>query len=194
MTDWFTADLHLGHGNIIKHCNRPFLTDEDRRNIARDPKYRLPDTTVARHDEAMIADVNDRVKENDKLWVIGDLFWKRTPWVPFKCKNIRLVIGNHDKFIPHNIQTYEQILIDVCGQKIFLNHFPMRAWDRSFHGSWHIHGHVHGKYERFYRDNPYILAMDVGVDVRKPVCFEEILQYMKPRMEAFRNHPKDEIA
>jgi hypothetical protein len=24
MTTWFTADLHLGHRNIISYCDRPF--------------------------------------------------------------------------------------------------------------------------------------------------------------------------
>ena len=24
MTIWFTADLHLGHQNIIRYCDRPF--------------------------------------------------------------------------------------------------------------------------------------------------------------------------
>jgi len=24
-TTWFTADLHLGHRNIISYCERPFL-------------------------------------------------------------------------------------------------------------------------------------------------------------------------
>ena len=26
---WFTADLHLGHGNIVKYCNRPFLSEAE---------------------------------------------------------------------------------------------------------------------------------------------------------------------
>jgi len=33
MTTWFTADLHLGHRNIIEYCNRPFA-DVDEMNRA----------------------------------------------------------------------------------------------------------------------------------------------------------------
>ena len=29
MTVWFTADLHLGHGNIIRYCKRPFLSEAE---------------------------------------------------------------------------------------------------------------------------------------------------------------------
>ncbi len=24
MTNWYTADLHFNHANIIRHCTRPF--------------------------------------------------------------------------------------------------------------------------------------------------------------------------
>ena len=33
MATWFTADLHLGHRNIIDYCDRPF-TDVDVMNRA----------------------------------------------------------------------------------------------------------------------------------------------------------------
>jgi calcineurin-like phosphoesterase family protein len=32
VTTWFTADLHLGHRNIIDYCNRPFRDVEAMNN------------------------------------------------------------------------------------------------------------------------------------------------------------------
>lgn len=29
MTYWYTADLHIGHTNIIRYCNRPFSSVEE---------------------------------------------------------------------------------------------------------------------------------------------------------------------
>src|SRR5260221_546680 len=50
MKVWFTADTHFGHGNIIKYCNRPFLTDAEREEVRRGPRgpLRLSPETVAR--------------------------------------------------------------------------------------------------------------------------------------------------
>ena len=50
---YLTADLHLGHANIIKLCDRPF-------------------SDVKRMDSALIAAINDRVSATDELWVLGD--------------------------------------------------------------------------------------------------------------------------
>ena len=74
---WFTADLHLGHGNIIKYCLRPFLSAEERQRAVRDPrgKWRVAEETVARHDAALLDAVNSHVAEADTLWVLGDFCW-----------------------------------------------------------------------------------------------------------------------
>ena len=48
MTDWFTSDLHLYHGNIIKYCGRPFR-DVGSMNKAIMKRWNLvvePDDTV----------------------------------------------------------------------------------------------------------------------------------------------------
>ncbi|MBQ8637028.1 MAG: metallophosphoesterase [Clostridia bacterium] len=77
---YFTSDTHFGHYNIIRLCNRPFA-DADEMN------------------EYMLYRWNEKVNENDTIYIIGDLF--------FKCKNPQnilsqlkgkkhLIIGNHD--------------------------------------------------------------------------------------------------
>src|SRR5262245_53945248 len=76
---WFTADLHLGHANIIKYCQRPFLSPEEKRLVAADPrgKFRISQETVRRHDDALIDAINQHVEKADVLWVLGDFCWGR---------------------------------------------------------------------------------------------------------------------
>lgn len=54
MTNWYTADTHFGHENIIRICCRPF-------------------TSVAEMDAALIANLQNKVGEEDDLWILGDL-------------------------------------------------------------------------------------------------------------------------
>jgi hypothetical protein len=69
----------------------------------------------------------------------------------------------------------------------------MRSWNKSFHGSWHFYGHVHGRLGREDAANPAMLVKDVGVDAcgYRPWGFEELSDYMGPRVEAFhRRKPR----
>jgi len=76
MSVWFTADTHFGHGNIIKYCQRPFLTPAELEIVRTDPrgKLRLSEATARRHDESLLDAINTRVDQSDTLWVLGD-FW-----------------------------------------------------------------------------------------------------------------------
>ena len=69
MQVWFTADTHRGHGNIIKYCQRPFLSREELNAIRSDPRarLRLSDETVKRHDDAILEAINTRVAIDDHL-------------------------------------------------------------------------------------------------------------------------------
>lgn len=197
MTVWFTADLHLGHANIIKYCQRPFLTSEELEAVRADPRgeLRLSAETVRRHDDELIDTINTRVAENDLLWVLGDFCrGGLTEALDYRgrvrCRNVYLVWGNHDH---HSIRpafghAIEQGMIEVEGQEIWLNHYPMRSWNKSFHGSWHVYGHVHGRLAVEDAANPGTLVKDVGVDAcgYRPWSFGELREYMAPRVEAFR--------
>ncbi len=182
---WFTADLHLGHANIIRHCDRPFL-EEGAIKVSRE--------TVSRHDDALIDAINERVARQDVLWILGDfslspLYEARAYRERIRCREINFVRGNHDLPSYENLfnRVIDQGMIKHEGRKIWLNHYPMRSWDKAFHGSWHLYGHVHGRLQEEDAANPRLLAKDVGVDVNgyRPVRFDEVVAYMEPREEAF---------
>jgi calcineurin-like phosphoesterase family protein len=193
---WFTADLHLGHGNIIKYCQRPLLTAEEKERARREPrgKWRVSEETVRRHDNALLEAINAEVAADDTLWLLGDFCLGRLEEArPYRdrirCREVHLVWGNHDhrSIRPLFGQAIEQGMAHVEGQEIWLNHYPMRSWNKSFHGSWHVYGHVHGRLAREDAAHPHTLTRDVGVDAceYRPVSFEELCAYMAPRVEAF---------
>jgi calcineurin-like phosphoesterase family protein len=199
MQVWFTADTHFGHGNIIKYCQRPFMTPEEAAAVAANPrdKFRLSDETVRRHDEALLEAINSRVAPDDILWIVGDFCWgglvEATGYRGrIRCRNVYLVWGNHDHrgIRPAFADAIEQGMVEVGGQEIWLNHYPMRSWNKAFHGSWHLYGHVHGRLQREDAANPGTLVKDVGVDAcgYRPWSFDELREYMAPRVEAFNRN------
>ena len=54
---YFTADHHFGHANIIRHCARPFQS-------------------VGEMDRALLDNWNARIKPQDTVYILGDLFFR----------------------------------------------------------------------------------------------------------------------
>ena len=199
MQVWFTADTHFGHGNIIKYCNRPFLSREEREALRGDSRsrLRLSAETVKRHDDALLKAINERVQAEDHLWIVGDFCWggfneAREYRDRIRCENVFLVWGNHDRgeIAPVFSDTMEQGMVRAEGQEIWLNHYPMRSWNKAFHGSWHLYGHVHGRLRREDERNLAALTRDVGVDAcdYRAVSLAELREYMAPRVAAFNRN------
>ena len=196
---WFTADTHFGHANIIKHCLRPFLSDAEEDLALEDPRgrWRISPETVAHHDRALLDAINSAVQPNDTLWIVGDFCWGRLDVAKqyrdaIQCRDVRLVWGNHDhrSIGPLFQATLEQGMIGVEGQDVWLNHYPMRSWNKAFHGSWHLYGHVHGRLQAEDAEQAWRLTRDVGVDAceYRPIGFESLQEYMQPRQVAFAEH------
>lgn len=158
MTDWFTADLHLGHYNIIKHCNRPFSSTEEMDNV-------------------LIDNINNLVQKNDRLAIVGDFAWWRCSPEQLKnyrdsihCKNVYLIIGNHDQkclkylrdlFVKTDyIMEVDSYTSNKEKVSLVLCHYAMRVWNKSHYSVKNIFGHSHGTLP----DDPNLLSMDVGVD------------------------------
>ena len=108
------------------------------------------------------------------------------------------VWGNHDHRSIRSAfaEAIEQGMIEIEGQAIWLNHYPMRSWDRAFHGSWHLYGHVHGRLAKQDEADGATLTKDVGVDAcdYRPWSFDDLCAYMAPRIERFQQRKAELLA
>jgi calcineurin-like phosphoesterase family protein len=162
---FFTSDLHFGHANVIKYCNRPYAT-------------------VDEMDDGLIKSWNSTVGKNDKVWILGDVFFCKAE----RAKEImhqlhgekHLILGNHDKMIRN--QAPVQKLFDMIhpplvkehidGVTVIMCHYPLLTWEKAHYGSFMLHGHAHGK----IAFDPKFRRLDVGVDVHgyAPIAWQDI--------------------
>jgi len=163
--EWFTADYHLSHKNIIRYVDRPF-EDVDLMN------------------EVIISNLELSVDKGDILYYLGDLTFKKETALSFFDRfqdlKIHYVIGNHDK--EQIIQVANKFCesvsnlkdIFIYNQNITLCHYAMRVWNKSHLNSWQLYGHSHGTLK------PIGKQYDVGVDNNdfKPLSFREIKKIM----------------
>jgi calcineurin-like phosphoesterase family protein len=149
--------------------------------------------TLQEMDDAIINGINSNVNQDDILFHIGDVAWGekyvRQYMDRLICKNVYLILGNHDKCIDRDNSLkslfkgiYRLLDIDINGTPFTLCHYAMRVWNRSHHGSIMLHGHSHSKLE----DLPESLSMDIGIDTNKelrPYHYDEIIKIMNKKKE-----------
>lgn len=170
---WFCADLHLGHKNILKLCNRPFKTIEE-------------------HDSYIINRYNELISDDTTIYILGDICWNQSYenykniFTQLKGKKY-VVLGNHDN--KQNLirckkdglicDLFENKTIQIDNIRIFLAHFPYREWNGFYKGAYHFYGHCHGILDDFYQ------STDVGIDCweYEPVSFEEVKEYIDNNCE-----------
>ncbi len=168
---WFTSDLHFGHNNIIRYCDRPFV-DAEQMN------------------DAIISVWNKTVDPSDEVWILGDLAMGHLrDTVPLAGRlngMITLLCGNHDApWVGRSAKTRarhhdlyastgmkvlpgETSTVEIGGRSVDCSHFPYlgdshdqdrftehRPLDK---GGWLLHGHVH---EVWRQNNRQI---NVGMD------------------------------
>lgn len=175
---YFTSDEHIGHKNIISFCKRPF---EDLEHMHEELTHRH----------------NYRVKEDDDVFHVGDMFW-RTYGVDAAIEYMKrlngrhwYILGNHEELIEQSeelrkcfagIFVRHQIYPSGAPKAgIVLDHYAGRVWQGSDRGSWQLYGHTHSQLPEI---DP-LLSFDVGVDANGfyPVSLDEV----KMRMEAKRD-------
>jgi calcineurin-like phosphoesterase family protein len=179
----FTADLHLGHANIIRHCGRPFFSVEDM-------------------DERLVSSWNLHVCSTDSVYILGDLIFRNTALPESYLSLLRgkkhLILGNHDKEwvkkadIPKYFASVERFAEISDGQhKITLCHYPLMSWNRMEKGSYMIHGHIHNNRDAMYfpliTEMPNLLNAGVEINEYRPVRFDELVK----NNEAFKSRKSE---
>lgn len=149
--------------------------------------------------EALIEIWNETVKPTDHVYHLGDIIFDFADIQDVFSQlngSIDFLNGNHDKnktvdeivrVAPSRFRNlhgpYHEVYPGKGLPPLILCHYPMRTWNKSCHGSIHLHGHVHGKSE------PLGKSVDVGVDATwitgkaeyRPFSLTEVLAFMENR-------------
>jgi len=165
---FFTSDTHYNHKNICRG-----VTNWDDSKKTRDFK------SLEKMNSSIVNNINSKVGQDDVLIHLGD--WSFGGFESIKefrdriiCKNIYLVLGNHDHHIENNRDNCQSHFIEVSnysrlqvktkqGEELnfVLCHFPICSWQDLNKGVIHLFGHVHLPQNlKITRGK----AMDVGVD------------------------------
>lgn len=166
---YFTSDLHLGHVNVLKLCQRPFDDIEDMNN-------------------ALIHNWNTMITPRDTVYILGDFFFRihveDANEIIKKLKGKKILIkGNHD--LKYDESLFEEIcdfkVIKYHKRKFILMHYPLLEWPHYFQRGIHLHGHQHNTSDyNLEMKRQGILRYDVGVDANefKPISIDEIIDFM----------------
>jgi calcineurin-like phosphoesterase family protein len=173
---WVTADPHFFHEKIMGYMDRPF-------------------DSVEEMNEAIIEKWNNRIGENQAVYLLGDVgFHVKDDIAPLATLlarlkgRIHLIIGNHDdSMLKWKLDRWESVdhmkYVKFNKQKYFMTHYAMRTWRGSHRGTFQLYGHSHCQ-----MPDSGMRQMDVGVDGNdfSPWHFDEIYDKLKDR--PFRDH------
>jgi calcineurin-like phosphoesterase family protein len=166
---WITSDTHYGHKNICRGVTSWRLPD------GRIPIKKTRDfDTIEEMNESIVDGINSVVGQDDVLIHLGDFSFGGFENIQkFRdriiCKEIHLILGNHDTHIENNKGGVQELFTSVNhytrllykNKTFVLFHFPISSWDSLNKGHIHLHGHVHLPTNlRFGKGK----KMDVGMD------------------------------
>ena len=152
MTHFFASDLHLGHANIIEHCDRPF-------------------DDVEEMNATLIENWNDCVDSDDRVTFLGDLGRfadddELRKWLDRLNGRIVFVKGNHDHPDPEpdGVNTHQYYLQELAGYELCCTHRPENA--PRFWEGWIVHGHHHNNdLEEFPFFDPDARCVNMSIEL-----------------------------
>jgi calcineurin-like phosphoesterase family protein len=199
---FFTSDTHYAHSNICSATT----------NWSVNEGYARQFNSLNHMNDTLVNNINCMVGEDDILIHLGD--WSFGGFDKIQefrdrivCKNIHLILGNHDHHIERNkegiqdlfssINQYLRLEVRRPVSKSMMDrytficmHYPIASWHDMNQGVIHLHGHVHLPPHLKLAEGK---AMDVGVDGNnlEPISLDKILSIMKDRPIKKLALPKD---
>lgn len=168
MAKLYTSDLHYDHDHIIRFDGRPWFNVDEMR-------------------EDLIQRWNNKVTDNDDVYIIGDFCWGTVAaWrniVPRLKGRKHLTTGNHDPKLPKDVQA---MFVEVVpykelkdgGRKVILCHYPIIAYNHdSDPRVWMLSGHTHNTIEA--------KAFREALQTYKKMCQEHNFNYQGQIINCF---------
>lgn len=143
MTDrWFISDTHFNHANFLNFLNEH---GEQIRKFS----------SVEEMNEVMIENWNEVVKDDDKIYHLGDVSMANVTAFHNVMRRLKgkktLIMGNHDDY---KMSAYMEHFRDICSWKNFhdgplkfiATHAPLHSESFFPHRAFvNVHGHIHEK-------------------------------------------------
>ena len=168
--NYYIADLHFGHRNIISLCNRPF-------------------NSVEEMNQTLINNWNKVVKKNDDVYIVGDLFFRYQDvesLLSLLNGKKHLIIGNHDSYWINDevlskyfVSCDKMLEIIDNNHRIMLCHYPMLSYPKQSR-TYMIHGHIHNDtlfdYWHVLVKRKNVLNAGVDINNFKPVPLSTLIE------------------
>ena len=202
---WITSDTHFSHKNICRGVTNWRLPNGEI------PVGQTRDfSTIEKMNTAIVNNINEVVGQDDILihlgdWSFGGFEQIREFWDRLVCKNIHLILGNHDHHIDRNRDGSQGLFqsvshyntLEIGDYKFQLMHYPISSWDGLNKGVMHLHGHCHlPTNKRFGVGKRMDVGMDGHPEFRPYNLIREVVPLLKNRpikSEMGDDHHMDEI-
>ena len=169
---FFTSDTHYSHKNICRATTEWTDAEDKTRGFK----------SLEHMNDTIVDNINSRVGEDDILIHLGD--WSFGGFEKIQefrdrvvCKNIHLILGNHDHHIEKDkdgvrelfssvqhyldLEVYDSNFGKFTQNRFIIMHYPIASWIDMSKGTMHLHGHVHLPSHQTVGQGK---SMDVGVD------------------------------
>lgn len=186
MSIWMSSDLHFGHNREFLYKPRGFNSIEE-------------------HDEIIVQNWNNNIKENDVVFLLGDLMLNNNEsgikFLNSLKGKIYYIRGNHctdarcalyaqeTKMIPlaGNFETSWAAVQKINGYTFYLSHYPTITSNVENMAPLKkhlicLHGHLHDK-NKFYQDMPFIYNVSMDAHNCVPVHFDEVISDINAKVD-----------